>query len=118
MFQYVSSNSFFSTLRLFGTENVHPSVYKSSDNTSSSFDFHNYRANYYVPLLGQLVTSGVVVERIPVLWAVEVFVLSFLRIVCRASSLHDDFVTKRKLRLDYWATVVELPSGNTQTFLL
>ena len=108
----------FSILRLFNTENVYPSVYKSSGNTSSRFDFHHYRANYYVPLLGQFVASGVVVERIPVLWAAEVFVLSFVRIVCRASSLHDDFVTKRKLRLDYWTTVVELPSGNTQTFLL
>ena len=58
--------SFFSILRLFGTENVHPLVYKSSDNTFRRFDFHNYMANYYVPLLGQLVTSGVVVERIPV----------------------------------------------------
>ena len=46
------------------------------------------------------------------------FVPSFVRIVWRASSLHDDFVTKRKPRLDYWPTVVRLPSGNTQTFLL
>ena len=90
----------------------------TSDNTFSRFDQHNYRANYCVPLLGQLVKSGVVIERFPVLWAAGHLSLSFVKIVWRASSLHDDFVTKRKLRLDYWATVVRLPSGNTQTFLL